>query len=1153
MSVRAHDLTVAGTRFGDARIEGNGTRGQLRIARISVAGGDARIDASGVVTMASAAQPYSGTLSGTGSADLGAFVSGGRIGGRVAGPFTAAFGNGQWLVSANARSTDAVVAGVPVHSVDATVGGDAAGFHLYAGIANFSGGQIAAAGDLPGPGSRGLTVFAHDIDSATLRAAGVPLQRGTMAALGTVAGTQANPNVSMAASLDGGEVAGHALAGDFDGNYDGGRLVARESRVAFLGGSIAFDGTIAGLQSGRPIKAAAVAVDARTSGADLAALSSQFAPKSIPLTGNVIAAVRVGGTIGAPTMAGRLGLDAGTVRGVPFTDFHAAMSAGDGAATVNRGAVRIGGSALRFGGSLTPGAVRLRVGSPHLDLSDFNNFFAGKDIVDGVGSTRLAFSSTTKGTTGNGFVRLSGAQFEGLPLGEVNAVLSTRDRAIVADARQAGNLGSISITGDVAFAAQRGIWPAFDTARYDARSSARDVDLSILAPIVHAEAAGIVGRLSFNAAAHGSPRRLVGDGGFAVRDGRVRDIAIRDLSGQIRSDGHSIEVRRLTVAVDAAQMQAHGRYGPTRKIDARASVQASDLSALGKVLKSSLPLTGSASMTLQAGGTLDKPRVRAVLDAFSGLFDGVAYDKITAAAAYAPGRVELSDTSVQLAKGRGGLVLTGSVPVQLSPFGIGPARQRIGLQLRASDVDLSTFNPLLGPSANLGGKFNAVASATGSAGSPRLAGSASLRNASVNSRFDTIPITGISADAEFVQDSITLKRFHASTGKGSLEARGAAKLVPSRDSAGVRYSAQVAFHDARADVPGYFNGTLNGGLRLAQDAQASSLTGTVAMSDTEVPFASILALATGRKDGPSAPPPIVPGVPKLQKGHTIVYGGALYGNEAQVVKATPPPEGSASKRAAPPIELDVIAQANKNVRVTGIVDVTTVGSVAVVGTASAPELAGVFNSVRGRVGAFGANFQLRRGSVTFDPAEGLLPTIDAQGITYASGTSITVTVTGRVDHLNTDLESEPPLPRDQIIGLLLHIPQLNQALSGGIGSASSQTGYGQVAQNLLNAQLSSQLLAPLTSALAQSLDISEINITFDAQGQPNLELRKQFGARTYAIYSNTFAVPYSQSVGFAYELSDVLAIEFLQNETAFNTPRIGNLPTATINIRYSFR
>jgi len=162
-------------------------------------------------------------------------------------------------------------------------------------------------------------------------------------------------------------------------------------------------------------------------------------------------------------------------------------------------------------------------------------------------------------------------------------------------------------------------------------------------------------------------------------------------------------------------------------------------------------------------------------------------------------------------------------------------------------------------------------------------------------------------------------------------------------------------------------------------------------------------------------------------------------------------------------------------------------------------------------------------------------------------------VSGRVDHLNIDLQSDPSLPRDQIIALLLHIPQLNSALAGGTSGGSAQNGYGQVAQNLLNAQLSSRLLSPLTNALAQSLDISEIDLTFDAQGQANLQLRKQFGARTYAIYSNTFAIPASQSVGFAYDLTDVLAIEFLQNVSPIDASQLTSPRTATINIRYRFR
>ena len=126
----------------------------------------------------------------------------------------------------------------------------------------------------------------------------------------------------------------------------------------------------------------------------------------------------------------------------------------------------------------------------------------------------------------------------------------------------------------------------------------------------------------------------------------------------------------------------------------------------------------------------------------------------------------------------------------------------------------------------------------------------------------------------------------------------------------------------------------------------------------------------------------------------------------------------------PSVDMNVGLNANNNVRIRGgsSIDLTTTGGIVIAGNLQAPTLSGQFQAIRGQVGYFDTTFRLISGTVTFDPTSGLLPTLNATAVTNVSGAQITLTVSGRVDNLNTDLESNPSMSRDEIIATLLHAP-----------------------------------------------------------------------------------------------------------------------------------
>jgi hypothetical protein len=320
----------------------------------------------------------------------------------------------------------------------------------------------------------------------------------------------------------------------------------------------------------------------------------------------------------------------------------------------------------------------------------------------------------------------------------------------------------------------------------------------------------------------------------------------------------------------------------------------------------------------------------------------------------------------------------------------------------------------------------------------------------------------------------------------------------------------------------------------------------VTLSDGTVPFSAIYDLASGfgGAPAPAAPGP-VPGVPALRPGHTIVYGGQIYGSFPHLLSSAAAAQPTAAPVRPPSLDLDVNTTAGRNVRVRGgTIDLAASGSVLVGGNLQAPTLAGTFTSTRGQVGYFDTIFRLKRGSVTFTPAEGLLPDLDVQAVTNAGDSEINLSVTGPVDHLVIDLSSQPPMSRNQILATLLHAPQVASIL--GATPDQAQAVLVSQAQSYFNAQLTRSILFPFESLLAQSLNVEQIALIFDAQGNLNLEVRKQITPTVYGIYRSTLYAPVTQGFGMAYALRDYAALEFLQ------TQRPTGLQSYVADVRFTF-
>jgi hypothetical protein len=189
--------------------------------------------------------------------------------------------------------------------------------------------------------------------------------------------------------------------------------------------------------------------------------------------------------------------------------------------------------------------------------------------------------------------------------------------------------------------------------------------------------------------------------------------------------------------------------------------------------------------------------------------------------------------------------------------------------------------------------------------------------------------------------------------------------------------------------------------------------------------------------------------------------------------------------------------------------------------------------------------------VSFTPSDGVLPTLHAVATTsvvnpdpdrarnpYGSA-DITIRVDGPIAGLKVSLTSNPPgYSQAQTLGLIAPFggfingiafsqqSMLARQQPNGItplGNLSpipnvnlqqrSTITVGQEAFNLLNAQFTAGLLAPVETTLGQGLGLSSINLTLGYYGNVGVTATRLLGKAVSAVYAVTFGIPQIQSFG----------------------------------------
>jgi translocation and assembly module TamB len=417
--------------------------------------------------------------------------------------------------------------------------------------------------------------------------------------------------------------------------------------------------------------------------------------------------------------------------------------------------------------------------------------------------------------------------------------------------------------------------------------------------------------------------------------------------------------------------------------------------------------------------------------------------------------------NIDVRNGKIALARNGSIAFDAhAPLGQGTATP-IALDFAPRNVDVSAYVDVLPDNSVVGGLLDGRVSVRGTRAAPQLGGALTFTNGSFKSDSFKNALTDIALDLELSGTSVRVARLHAVANPGSIDGSGTLALRDLRDPLrGLAANVEISVARAYFALPKYYSGTVDGQLTMSKRvANPLTLAGNVTLSGARIPYTALL---------PSG-------------GTTTSAAPAL-----------------------PAVAFDVGVNVTRDVRVqSGPVDIGTTGSARLGGTLAKPTLDGQFTATNGTVSLY-RTFNVQNGSaVTFNPSDGVTPSVDATAVTNVPDppTDVLLHVTGLADHLQLAFSSQPPYSEQQILGLLVGAQALG-AVSG--VAQSSDTGGVSIAgigEGVLNTQLTQKFLQPFSSALGGALGLSNLNLGYSTNGSVSATAQRRIGKNVSFVYS----------------------------------------------------
>lgn len=1113
----ATDLRVSGVALQTVSTSFSGNLNDVAIHRFFADGPWGSIDGNGDYSphRTVVRGVYAGTFEGLRpyTGDLGAR-------GTIHGPAGIALVNNTLIVQAqHLQLGNATIRGIPVANITGTIGIDNGSLRVYSASAGVAGGSLVAAGE-----QHKLAVSATNVQGSRLSGIGLPLQGGTIWAVGIAGITAHQPSFTGGVAVRDSRADGYPVSGTAELAFANDALQIGNAEVAVGSTYAALSGAVSGVSSGAPRYDLSAGVVA----GNIAQAAQTLRVPTYGAIGSFDADVTIGGSGNAPNIRGPVRVPEGSINGLGFADGAAFIAASPAGVQAAQGSVLVGSTAATFAATLRHQSTALSVRAPHANLTDFNDYFDTGDTLAGTGRVALSIGRSDAVVTTSGDVDVANFRYRRLPIGDTNARWSSRRNLVTGAVRIGGEHGTLQTKGSIAFSPSAQVGELFARSSYHLTSTLSNLDLSTWLPAFGYPTVPITGRLNGAAQLDGRYPQLAVLGALTMNGGTIGPVPITRFTANARSNGRRIRLSNFRLDLPALTASGSGSFGLrlSDPLSLTVHAQTGDIPRLVEQLtKHTIGVTANLETTLQIGGSFEAPTFTGAFDAENADIYGVQVPSLLGELALRGRNIDVRNAEANFKTGR--LTLAGTLPLQLQPFSIGPSNAPISLDIDPNQIDLTSFGGLLGAHTQLGGIVDGNVSLNGTVGSPRIAGDLTVERGSYRSDWERAPVTNAVARLAFSNTSATLETLSATLGRGDLRGGGKINFEPNRPAT---YALQATTRSAALDFPSFGQGLLDSNLHLVRKgAGLALLSGTAQVVDAVIPFS------------------------------------ALY-------RANSGDSGAASTAGLPfnlAFNLGITAGRNVRVRSGGLaggLDIGGTGKAQLAGTLAAPTLSGQIDSTGGTLTYFDRSFKVQQGVVTFDPANGVIPDLRAVAVTSVinpdpdpqrnptGNVDITIKVDGPITAPTINFDSNPPgYSRSQILALIaplgglvggIQFDQSGQVVAPGTlrGAPPAGTGalspgslvqkesgpitIGQEAFNLLNAQFARGLLAPIEQALGTTLGLSDVNLSVGYNGNLGLNFRRILSRNFYAIYATSFGVPVRQTFGFQYQPNQFTALQF---------------------------
>lgn len=411
---------------------------------------------------------------------------------------------------------------------------------------------------------------------------------------------------------------------------------------------------------------------------------------------------------------------------------------------------------------------------------------------------------------------------------------------------------------------------------------------------------------------------------------------------------------------------------------------------------------------------------------------------------------------------------------------------KVGLQL------IQTYDPDLSGSGTISGQV----AVTGNLNAPVVRGTLQVENAAVADINLPSALSELNGTLQFSQNQVTIEKLTGRTGGGNVSFAGTAQLHGRQ----VNFDLTANADSVRLRYPPGVSSTATASLRWNGSSSGSLLSGDITVTRLGVTpgfdFGAYLARAIQQSSLPQTDP--------------VLNNIRL---DLHVVTA-------------PDLQMQTSV-----LRLRGDADLR------VRGNAAKPVLLGRADVFEGEAYFNGTKYRLERGGITFGAptstnAAASVPVVDFEATTHVRDYDITLSVTGPADRPKMNYRSEPPLPTNDIIGLLAFGQTTEES------AALQQSSQSAFSQQVSSAMLTAALNATLNNRAQRLFGNSRIKIdpqgleteTSPTQAGPAVTIEQQVKDNLTITYTTDVSQTSQQIIRAEYYVSRNISVVAIRDQ-----------------------